>query len=96
MDIDEPELGWQPLAPLRNARNHIGGTAYNGKLYAIGGQHLELEFTENQNNVEVYDVCTNTWTNVAPLPYPLGHISNAVFSVTGRGIFVIGGARNGP
>ena len=45
--------------------------------------------------VEVYNPCTNSWSTVTPMPEPRGHISNSVFSIPGRGIFVVGGATNG-
>jgi hypothetical protein len=94
-DFDDVSPEWKPLAPLRDARNHLGGAAHGGKLYAIGGQHLELEYTDNRDTVEMYDPCTNTWTYVAPLPEARGHITPSVVSFR-EGIMVVGGAINGP
>lgn len=94
-DFDDLHPTWKVLAPLRDARNHIGGAAHGGKLYAIGGQHLELEYTDNRATVEMYDPCTNRWTFVAGLPEPRGHISPSVISFR-EGIIVVGGAKNGP
>src|SRR5438477_638043 len=41
------------LAPMPNPRNHTGGTVLNGKIYAIGGQHLGNQNTP-QSEVDVY------------------------------------------
>jgi len=94
LDMDETELQWRSLAPLRNARNHLGGGVHSGKIYAVGGQHLELEYTANQDAVEMYDPCTNRWVFVAPMPEPRGHITNSM-SAFREGIIVVGGVING-
>jgi len=72
------------LAPMPNPRNHMGGVALNGKLYAIGGQHQGLQSTAPQNEVDVYDPATNTWTQAAPMPRPIGHITANVFVRNGH------------
>jgi N-acetylneuraminic acid mutarotase len=81
---------WQPAAPLPNPRNHLGATAVNGKVYAIGGQHLDDEEEGNQRDVHAYDPATDTWTAVSPLPRPLGHVAASTLVRDGR-IVVIGG-----
>lgn len=43
------------LAPLPNPRNHMGGVALEGKIYAIGGQQLGEETYGAQDEVDVYD-----------------------------------------
>jgi N-acetylneuraminic acid mutarotase len=83
----------QTLAPMPNPRNHMGGTCLNGKLYAIGGQHLGLQNTMNQSEVDVYDPTTNTWTQAAPMPRPIGHVTANVFVRNGH-IVVTSGREN--
>jgi hypothetical protein len=85
----------QLLAPMPNPRNHVGGTQLNGKLYAIGGQHLEQQNTTNQTEVDVYDPGTNTWTQTTPLPMPTGHITANVFVSNGRIVVVAGRGQGG-
>ena len=89
--------GWQALAPLSVGRNHLGGTAVGGKLYAMGGQKLHDEYNGNYDVVEEYDPATDTWKKMAPLPKAIGHITPGVFphAETG-GIFVLGGTTNKP
>lgn len=86
--------GGQLLAPMPNPRNHMGGVELNGKLYAIGGQHLEDEFTGNQSEVDVYDPVTNTWALAAPMPRPIGHITANVFVRNGRIVITSGVTTN--
>lgn len=81
---------WVAAAPLPNPRNHMGGAALDGKIYAVGGQHLADEVRGNQSAVHVYDPATNAWQAVADLPLPLGHISASTFVRDGR-IVVVGG-----
>jgi len=77
-------LSGQLLAPMPNPRNHLGGIALKGKIYAIGGQHLGDQNLSEQSEVDVYDPTTNTWTLVAPMPRPIGHIMADVFVRGGR------------
>lgn len=85
---------WSTKAPLPNPRNHLGGVALNGKIYAIGGQRSFRENTENQDQVDVYDPQTDTWSQAAPMPNPRGHISASTF-VWNNKIVVAGGSVNG-
>ncbi|MBC8160025.1 MAG: hypothetical protein H7Z42_02310 [Roseiflexaceae bacterium] len=84
---------WSTAAALPNPRNHLAGVALNNKIYLIGGQQGELEGTENQQDVDVYDPATNAWSQVAGLPTPRGHISASTFVMSDR-ILVIGGSVN--
>jgi hypothetical protein len=86
--------GWQARAPLPNPRNHLAGAALGGRVYAIGGQYEEDERTGNQRDVHAYDPGTDSWTKVADLPSPRGHISASAIVVAGR-IVVIGGTEQG-
>ncbi len=81
---------WRAAADLPNPRNHIGGAALGGKLYAVGGQRLGDEVSGNQVSVGVYDPDTDRWEAVADLPVPLGHISAATFAYRGRLMVVMG------
>lgn len=82
------------LAPMPNPRNHMGGVALNGKLYAIGGQHLGDEKTGAQSEVDVYDAATNSWTQAAPMPRPIGHLTANVFVRNGRIVITSGVTSN--
>ncbi len=94
LDLHHPARGWVAAAPLPVACNHLASVAINGKIYAIGGQHLWNEDTDNVANVQVYNPRTNQWTQDAPLPSARGHIADSTFLFHGR-IIVIGGSANG-
>ena len=85
---------WRTAAPMPNPRNHLAGAVMNGRIYAIGGQHLGDEANGNQSEVDVYDAATDTWRAVRPLPMPLGHITSSVFGWRER-IIVAGGVTQG-
>ncbi|MBA3470763.1 MAG: hypothetical protein H0T53_14090, partial [Herpetosiphonaceae bacterium] len=85
---------WTTAAALPNPRNHLGGVALNGKVYALGGQHNRDEKSGNQTQVDVYDPASNTWSRAADLPHGRGHITSSVFTVNGR-IMLVGGTLNG-
>jgi len=95
LEIDDVNAGWRTLQSLNHGRNHMAGAAHGGFLYAIGGQLLEDEYTSNQDFVERYDPCTNTWSDVAPLPEGRGHIQPSIFTIP-EGIFIAGGTQNVP
>lgn len=84
---------WTQAAPLPNPRNHIAVVALNGKIYVIGGQHRNNEGTENQEQVDVYDPATDSWTRAANLPRPHSHTSASTFIMANR-IISVGGSGN--
>lgn len=96
LDLDSG-TGWrnttksgQVLADLPNPRNHMGGTVLNGKIYALGGQHLGNQDTTPQSEVDVYDPATNTWSQAAAMPRPIGHVTANVFVRNGRIVVTTG------
>jgi len=94
LDLDRQDLGWQRRAALPVARNHLGGGALGGRVYAVGGQFGGNESSGNRAEVHRYDPATDRWTAVAPLPAPRGHTTASVFAHRGR-LVVAGGTVNG-
>jgi N-acetylneuraminic acid mutarotase len=90
LDLSNQAAGWVALAPVPNPRSHMGSAVLGGRIYAIGGQHGHDAALITQPDVDAYDPATNTWTRLANLPKPLGHISGATFAMDGR-IVVMGG-----
>jgi len=78
---------WQECAPMPTSRGALGVTAYQGRLYAIGG----YDGKQNTGVTEIYNPETDTWINAAPLSAPRDHL--AVVAV-GSGIYAIGGRSN--
>jgi N-acetylneuraminic acid mutarotase len=86
--------GWETRAPLDNPRNHLAGIVVKGEIYAIGGQYGHNETLVTQDTVERYDPQTDSWDELTPLPYGLGHKQNTTFEVDGR-IYIVGGETSG-
>jgi N-acetylneuraminic acid mutarotase len=93
LQLGNQGAGWKPAAPMINPRNHLAGISFNGKVYAIGGQHLWDEEAGAQSEVDVYDPATDKWTQLASLPLARSHISASTFIRNGS-IFVVGGSKN--
>jgi N-acetylneuraminic acid mutarotase len=62
----DPETDtWTMLAPLPEARSHVGLAWHNGRLFAIGGNTSDRT---RSSRVDVYDPVSNTWSSGAPMP----------------------------
>jgi hypothetical protein len=84
---DEPEEPREPhrAADLPGPRTEVTGTAWNGRIIAVGG----LDDTGSaMSNVDIYDPETDTWTSGPALPVGLHH--TAVATLDGR-VYVVGG-----
>lgn len=87
---DDDSTQWVPAADFPMPRNHFGTVVVDGLIYAIGGQIKSNEETGNLADVHRYDPTTDSWTQMADLPIPLGHNMASTFAV-GDQILVIGG-----
>jgi N-acetylneuraminic acid mutarotase/fibronectin type 3 domain-containing protein len=81
---------WNPAAPLGNPRNHLGGAALGGLVYAVGGNHGYDAGATQESTLEAWNPSTDTWSFRASLPNGLSHIAGATF-VVGDRIIVAGG-----
>lgn len=80
-------LAWTDRAPLPGpAQSELAAATLDGQLYALGGFGDPRGFKR-------YDPATDRWTPLAPLPAGRDHA--AAFGLDG-GIFLVGGAANGP
>ncbi|MFN0086763.1 MAG: kelch repeat-containing protein [Blastocatellia bacterium] len=66
---------WNTLAPMPAARQEISTAVLEGKIYAIAGFNGS---GGNTNNVYVYNVQTNQWSEAAALPIATNHNAAAV------------------
>ena len=67
-------------------REHLTSSVIDGKIYVIGGRHLNP--SANYANNEVYDPKTDSWKILEDMPTPRGGIASAPINGT---IFVFGG-----
>jgi len=75
---------WQELAPMPTARKGMAVAAYDGKIYAIGGETAQGV----TDIVERYDPATDSWEALPPKPTAVTDVQAAVI---GGKIFVPGG-----
>jgi DNA-binding CsgD family transcriptional regulator/N-acetylneuraminic acid mutarotase len=75
---------WVSKAQMPTSRARLAVVAYQGELYAIGGDTADGV----SGAVEVYDPTTDTWTRRANKPWPVRNVAAAV--LTDR-IYVPGG-----
>jgi N-acetylneuraminic acid mutarotase len=56
---------WQPLPPMKLARDHAFVGVINGKIYLVGGRDRpKYDITA----LEVFDPANGTWSDMAPMP----------------------------
>jgi N-acetylneuraminic acid mutarotase len=91
LDLANQSVGWKRLADMPNARNHLTGVAYGGRVYAIGGHYQQEAAAVTQKEVDCYDPATNRWTRVADTPTLRSQTPGATF-VYGNRIVLVGGA----
>jgi DNA-binding CsgD family transcriptional regulator len=75
---------WQALAPLPTARFGLGVVAYEGQIYAVGGQGKDGVL----GTLERYQIETDTWESLPFKPLAVADIKAAV---VGGKIYVPGG-----
>jgi len=97
LDLAGGGTSWVPAAPMLpgRARNHLGSALYQGKIYAVGGQHGHDEGLVETPLLDVYDPVTDTWTPLADMPLAKGHIAMGTFVFQGRIIVIAGEISNG-
>jgi N-acetylneuraminic acid mutarotase len=82
---------WTTLAPMPTARDGLGAAVVGDAIFAIGGRAQTAGPCSDATplaTVERYDINTDTWTTVAPLPTPRSDVG--VIAHGGK-IYVIGG-----
>jgi N-acetylneuraminic acid mutarotase len=91
---------WSEGAPMPTPRGAMGFALHEGRVHLIGGNaagehavhdHAGGRITEDRSvNVhEAYDLATDTWTQLAPMPTPRNHLGAAamhgrIHAVVGR------------
>lgn len=75
---------WQEKASMLTARKSMAVAAYENQIFAMGG---ETE-TGISDVVEKYDLESDTWTKLSPMPVPLTEINSVVI---GGLIYIPGG-----
>jgi N-acetylneuraminic acid mutarotase len=89
VDTYDPRTNqWDSIAPIPEARDHIGVASYDGKLYAVGGFNSKDIPTDQ---LLIYDPRTDRWDEGKPMPTPRGALSAEFVNGT---LYAIGGVDN--
>jgi N-acetylneuraminic acid mutarotase len=80
---------WRSLAQMPEPRHHFGMAALDGRIYVSGG-YRDLPFGTDTARAEVwvYDIESNTWSEIADLPAP--RAAHAMVASDGK-LYVVGG-----
>jgi N-acetylneuraminic acid mutarotase len=81
---------WVAAAPLPKPRGHLGVAIVGDQIYAIGGCDVHDPVPLDVPWVHRYDPASDSWTEVAPLPFPRSHFEQSTLVRNGR-ILVLGG-----
>ena len=82
--IPTAESRWRVLASLPTARGGLAVTAFENRIYAIGGETAQ----EVTGLVEEYNPATDAWVKLSPKPIPVTDVNAAVI---GGKIYIPGG-----
>lgn len=92
--IANPATTWENVrSPMPNPRNHIGATAFGGKIYAFGGQlghdccASGIPCGTDVTFADRYDPVSDTWESLSNLPYARSHVEAATYTMDGH-IFI--------
>jgi uncharacterized repeat protein (TIGR01451 family) len=86
---DPASNSWFSAAPMPQARAYASAVAHDGKLYVIGGEDDDADYT---NTLYIYDPRTDDWSTGAPMSEGRGY---AAAAAVGAKIYVAGGFAGG-
>lgn len=87
-DVYDPGTdSWSTAAPLKTARSAVAAALYRGLIVVDGGEFPAENRTFIEN--EGYDLKTNTWVSLAPLPRGRHGFGAGVI---GENLYFVGGA----
>jgi len=83
LDTDNMAAGWQRLADMPGVpRTSAGVVAVNNKIYVLSGTFAPSAINVTYHNVIdnwVYDVATDTWSQLADMPMDCSNVSAVVY-----------------
>ena len=86
--IESQDFFWINGSSMEIPRTEVSAVLLDDVIYVIGGFNKSGDVVDV---VEAYDINSNSWTFVSPLPIPLHHTASASFNGS---IYVIGGYTN--
>lgn len=90
LDLQHLSAGWEAIAPLPIAVSHMVFVSMGNKLYLLGGRRKNSGgVSELYNAVFAYDIVSNHWSSLSPLPYKLCAGTGVAFG--DKGVVLFGG-----
>lgn len=83
---------WVSAAPMPNPRNHGGGAASSGLLFAVAGRHGWDEIAGHDSELDAFDPKTDSWATRAPIPIARSEIGAATVTMEDGRVLVVGGS----
>jgi len=90
-DLTGPGV-WTSAAPLPNPRNHGGGAALGGLLFAVAGRHGWDEVSGDDPALDAFDPVTGSWTARTGIPRARSEIGASTVSMPDGRLLVVGGS----
>ena len=98
--IADPSVTWENnRKPLPRPRSHVSVAHMAGKIVVFGGEHGHdwcapgIVAGVDLAQVDIYDIETDTWTQMPDLPYPRSHSESMTFAMDGK-IYQVGSEVN--
>ncbi len=86
-EIVEPRGSWEKKKELPSFRYEFGVAKVGDNIYLVGGLYLPTVYAAT-NRTEAYNIKTDKWRNVSPLPAVIHHPGT---TSDGKYVYVIGG-----
>ncbi len=83
---------WTSAAPLPVPRNHGGGAASNGQLFAVAGRHGWDEVTGDEPLLDAFDPAQAAWRARAPMPLGRSEIGASTLTLADGRLLTVGGS----
>jgi len=83
---------WTSAAPLPKPRNHGGGAASHGLLFAVSGRHGWDEIAGDDPALHAFDPAKGSWSERAPMPTARSEIGAATITLPDGRLLVVGGS----
>lgn len=82
LDLNDEGAGWTTAAPIPEARVHVAGVPFEGRIWVIGGE-FHHRHDGDTTLVQIYDPGSDSWSVGPALPEARSHHEWATFAHAG-------------
>lgn len=92
LDLQDTAAGWKNIASMPKQISHMVFVPIGDKLYILGGRRKTKQgISELCKSVFAYDIPTNSWSSMPPLPYAI--CAGTGVALDKNGVLLFGGDR---